>query len=483
MKTPILLASFLLIWSLQSSAASWQASPGLTGRLYFTDNLNLTPDDKESDAVVQVLPSISARRTGRRVQTRFAYAPSLLFYSSNSELNNVYHILQANVDSELIERIFFLDVSANANQSLINPRSRAAFDAVNNPDAFSQTASIRVTPDIRLPVFGGDYVDVRIRPGINYSFVADTADGDSNDGVGGQDSQINLTSGRLFTRMPWSINYRRRVFSSDTDDRFGRADGKVGYILSPRFRADVTAGYDEGRYNSVNDTSGFRWRLTGTWTPTQRTLFSLGVGEAFFGDDWRLRFRHQHKHSVWRAEYDVNVENSRQEIVDRQVVQFEDAFGNPLVDPLTGRREDVDVGSAPLVDDVYVRDRFRLGWAWFRGRNNVDLDLRYDRRDYQSADLDTQDGRVNLSFSRRLARRLSGRVRLEYWNHKEEGDPIDAFDFNQYRARIGLNYQLGSRTNASLDLLRTDRSSDNRLDEYTENRVDLSVSYAWKRGL
>jgi len=74
-------------------------------------------------------------------------------------------------------------------------------------------------------------------------------------------------------------------------------------------------------------------------------------------------------------------------------------------------------------------------------------------------------------------------VRLEYWNHKEEGDPIDAFDFNQYRARIGLNYQLGSRTNASLDLLRTDRSSDNRLDEYTENRVDLSVSYAWKRGL
>lgn len=482
MNKSILFASFLLMWSLGTSAAGWRATPGLTGRVFFTDNLFLTSDNKESDTAVQVIPSISAQRKGRRVQARFAYAPSMLLYTNNGDLNNVYHILQANLDTELIERIFFLDVSANANQGLINPRSRAAFDAVNNPDAFTQTASVRVTPDIRIPVARGEYVKVRLRPGLNFSFVADTAGGDRNDGVGGQDSRINVTSGRFFTRMPWSINYRKRVFDSDTNDSFGRLDGKVGYRFNPRIRADVTLGYDKGRYDARDENSGFRWRLQGTWTPKQRTLLSVGIGEAFFGDDWRLRFRHKHKHSVWRAEYDVKVENAREEIVDSQVVPFEDAFGNPIIDPLTGRREDVDVGSAALVDDVYIRDRFRLGWTWFRGRNKLRLDLRYDRRDYQDLDLDTTDGRVFLNLSRRLSGRLTGRMRFDYWNHDEQ-DPTDAFDYDQYRALIGVKYRVGSRTNASLDLLRTDRSSENRLEQYTENRLDLSVSYAWNGGL
>jgi uncharacterized protein (PEP-CTERM system associated) len=481
-KQKILVACLLSVCTSLAFAAGWRASPGITSRFFFTDNLFLTPNEKESDAVLQVLPSITLRRPGRRVNARLAYGPSLFFYANNSELNNLYHILQGGADMELIERYFFLNVRANANQQLINPRARATFDAVDNPDAFTQTASIRVTPDIRVPVFAGDYANIRIRPGLTYSFAADTVDGVNDGGVGGRDTQVNITSGPVFTRMPWRLNYRKRLFDSDTNDGFGRADATVGYIFNPRYRADLTLGYDDGRYASRNATSGVRWRLAGTWTPSQRTLLRVGVGEAFFGGDWELRFRHRHKHSVWTAEYDVDVTNARQEIIDRQVIFFEDPFGNPIIDPITGQRIGVEVGTPALIDDVFVQERFRLGWSWVRGRTNVRLNLRYDRRKYQEVDFGSNDGRLNLNVSRRLTGQLSGRVGLDYWDHNED-DPNDSFDFDQYAARIGFNYQLGPRSNASLDFLRTDRSADNPFQEFSENRVELGVAYRWDRGL
>jgi uncharacterized protein (PEP-CTERM system associated) len=482
MKKKVGLTCFLLIWTSLVSAATWSISPGITTRLFFTDNLFLTPDNEESDTAVQILPSITARRTGARAKARFAYGPSLLFYANNSDLNTVYQVLQAEADLELVERIFFLDIAANANPYLINPRDRAAFDVVNNPDAFTQTASLRITPEIRAPVISGDYAEVRLRPGVNYSFAADSAAGARNDGVTGTRTQLDIDSGRFFSRMPWSLNYSRSIFDVDTNDGFGRVSGSVGYRFTPKYRLDLTLGYDKGRYTSRNDTSGVAWRVTGTWTPSGRTDLSLGIGEAYFGNDWRLRFRHRHKHSVWTAEYDVDVQSVRQEIIDSQVVPFEDAFGNPILDPLTGQPTTLEVGTPALVDDVYVRDRFRLGWAWFRGRTNVNLTLRYDRRNYQALAQDTKDGVAYLNLSRRLTRRLTGRVGLDYWNHTED-NPLPTADFEEYRARVGLSYRLGPRTDARLDLLRTDRSADNRLDEYTENRLDLTVSYNWNRGL
>ena len=77
---------------------------------------------------------------------------------------------------------------------------------------------------------------------------------------------------------------------------------------------------------------------------------------------------------------------------------------------------------------------------------------------------------------------MTGSLELDHWSHKGQS-PIDGLDFDQYSARIGLDNRIGSRTNARLDLLQTDRDSDNPLDQYTENRVDLSISYAWNRGL
>ncbi len=482
LRRTILIGCLLVTWSAATLAARWTTSPGLSGRLFVTDNLFLTPDEREGDIAVQVVPSISARTTTRRLQVRFAYGPSLVGYANNPDLNDVGHFLQANVSTEIIEEIFFLDISANANQDLIEPGRRAGFDALSNPEATTQTASFRVTPRIRLPILNSEFVRVEIRPGIDYSFVAETAEGEDNSGIGGQDTQIDIESGRRFTRMPWSINYRRQVFDTDTDEGFGRLDGSLGYRFDPRLRADLTLGYDEGRFESDDDSSGLRWRVTGTWTPTSRTSLAIGVGQAFFGNDGRLQFRHRQQHSVWTAEYDVSIENARQEIVDRQVVPFEDAFGNPIRDPLTGEIIGLDVGSAALTDDVFVRDGLRLGWDWSRRRSTVDLALDYDRRDYQDQDLDTHDARISLDLARRLSGRLTGRLRFDFWYHDEK-NPEGELDFEQYRVVVGMNYRLGTRTNAGLDLLRTARNADDPLDEYTENRLDLTLSYAWRPNL
>lgn len=474
----VLAAFFLLVLSASEAVARWTASPGLSGRFFITDNLFLTPDQREGDIGLQVVPSISARRTARRVQVRFAYGPSLVAYANNPDLNDVSHVLQANVDTEIVRRVFFLEIGANANQNLIDPARRATFDSLGDPEASTQTASIRVTPIIHLPLVRREIGEVNIRQGFAYSFAGETAEGETNSGTGGQDTQIDIDSGSLFTRMPWSINYRRRVFDTGTNERFGRLDGSVGYRFDPRLRADLTLGYEEGRFETSDDNGGLRWRITGTWTPTTRTSLSLGIGQAFFGTDGRLDFRHRHRHSVWTAKYEVSIENARQEIIDRQVVPFEDAFGNPIRDPLTGEFIGLDVGTAALRDDVFVRDSLRAAWVWSRQRTRLDLSVDYDRRDYQDQDLDTRDARLFATASRRMSARVSASLRLNLWYH-EESDPVQELDFDQYRVVVGLNYRLGAKTNAGLNLLRTARNADNPSDEYTENRLDLTLSYAW----
>jgi len=475
----ILTASFLLVWSASIGAGGWQTSPGLSGRLFVTDNLFLTSDQRESDVGIQVVPSITAQRTGRRVQVQFAYGPSLVGYANNPDLNDVGHVLQASVNTEIVERVFFLDVSANANQNLIDPARRAGFDSLTNPEATTQTAAISVAPEIRLPLVRREIAVASIRSGFNYSFVGETSGGERNSGSGGQDTSVAIESGSRFSRTPWSLTYRRQLFDDDTDERLGRLDGSIGYRFDPRLRADLTLGYDEGRFTTRgDDSSGFRWRISGTWTPTPRTSLTVGVGQAFFGNDGRLDFRHRHKHSVWTASYDVSIESVRQEIIERQVVPFEDAFGNPIRDPLTGEFIGVDVGTAALTDDLFVRDRVRLAWAWSRRRNRANLRLDYDRRDYQDQGTDTQDARLYANVSRTLRTRLSGNLRLDLWRHKEQNAEAEG-DYDQYRVAVGFTYRLGARTNAGIDFLRTARDSDNPLDEYTENRLDLTLSYAW----
>ena len=240
-----------------ATAASWRGTTGVVGRFIFSDNLFLSETDEETGGIIQVLPFVSSARNGRRVRATFNYGPSILWYPGNSDLNNVAHVLRATIRTEVIERYFFLDVTAQANQALINPRLSSGFGGFGgssgfggstgfggsgfaggtggfgsavNPEAFTQTASIEVRPRIVLPIAAGRFATVRIEPGLALVATAETADGGGRSSQPQTDSRIRVVSGSMFTTIPWSINARRQLFDVDDDDAtiVGRAPSMLG---------------------------------------------------------------------------------------------------------------------------------------------------------------------------------------------------------------------------------------------------------------
>ncbi|MFN2164303.1 MAG: hypothetical protein ACK2UN_19715, partial [Candidatus Promineifilaceae bacterium] len=277
--------------------AGSRSNAGLVTRYIFTDNLFLSTNNqfrpgavnprsnnniylsgqgKESGNIFQLLPYVSWVRSGSRVSAQVNYGPSLLWYPGHTDLNSMRHVLNAYLDTEVIERYFFIDITAQANQALINPRLNTGFDAIANNDAFAQTASVFVTPRIQFPIAGGRFARVEFQPGFG---AVGWSTGASNGGrttTPQTNTTLRITSGSMFTKAPWSINWQRRQFDTDTNEGFGRFDTRVGYIFGPRYRADIVLGYDDGDYTAANGrTSGARWELWFRWTPKTSSTFEV----------------------------------------------------------------------------------------------------------------------------------------------------------------------------------------------------------------
>jgi uncharacterized protein (PEP-CTERM system associated) len=457
---------------------SWRGTAGLQAQLSYTDNLFLTSEDAEAGSIVQVRPYVSSSRQGARVQARVNYGPSLVYYPGNDELNDVLHTLGAGLTAELVERYLFLDVSANANQVLVNPRARAGFDALRNPDAFTQRASIRVVPRLVLPVFGGRFASVRVSPGLGYNFTASTAD--DNDGLRTptSDTTVSIVSGPMFTRLPWSINWRRRIFDTDTDEGIGSFTTRVGYIFSARYRFDVVLGYDESTdafRADDGETRGVRWEAIFGWTPNTRARFEFGYGERYFGETYRFNGRYRHKRWAFDSSYRVTIQSAATVLEEQEVVPVVDVFGNPIEDPFnTDEVLTTTVTTPVLIDDTFLSDDFSLRAAYSKGRNSASARWQVARRNYNEADLDTLDNRVQLSYSRRISTRLTAGATLNLWDHSE--DPDAAFDYFQDALDLNVRYQLGPRASLNARIGRLNRDANRSEGDFSENRASLGFN-------
>lgn len=474
-------------WLVLSIAAvpAFAASPRGTSvvgmGLIFTDNLFLSPTRKESDVVLQVRPMVSLSRRGARVNADVDFAPVGYLYSGHQELNDVQFVLDAGVSWEVVDRWFFLDFDATANQAAIDPsnrfggrRSRTGFDSVVNSEAFAQVATISVKPRLEVPIVGGRFATVKFAPGVGTVLQASTADSDAGNRTGTSDTSLSITSGAAFVAAPWNFEWRRRVFGTGSEQRTGAVSYTQGYVLNRRYRLDAILGYDEGTYVArTGADAGFRWELRLNWTPKPESAFHLGFGDAFFGPFWSMSAQYRQRRWALLASYRVSVESSAAALLGQQVVPRVDLFGNRIENPLAG--DDVvsaSISTPRLTDEEFLSQQFQLAYAWKRRRNGAQLQWTGVQRDY--ADGETRDHLVSFNLSRSLSRRLYALVGIQYWSHAE--DALLGNDFTQEAVAVSLAYRLGPKATLSTRIGRQSRDSAFFLDSFSEHRLSIDLS-------
>jgi hypothetical protein len=491
------LGAAVAVCQLPAAAEPIVASAGLLTRVVFTDNLFLTTQGKESAAILQLLPNITSGRTGTRGSYRFFYGPSALIYGGGySDLNRVFHVLQANANVDLVEDYVSLQIAANANQNLIDagapntgaPQSagpgNVGFTALGNPDAFAQTASISVAPVFQFPLLRADFGTVRFAPGVNYVFATQTADGRANTGNTGAQSSLVVTSGAYFSRLQWQVTGTSNTFNLGSSVQGTATDQGTGtsslyltliYPVSPQWSLQGLAGYDWGNYDSLSNPGGARWRITPYWSPSANTSVGLGYGWRYFGNDYYANIQHKYKKTVLTASYETVVSNARTALLDASPVSFQDAFGASITNPTMNQTLSGSVANPALVSGVFVQHQLLASVVHDFGRNTAALYLTRNRWDYQDSANQIDDTLGNLVFTRRLSRLTDGSLGMQYWGYGQSA--LGAVDFTQYQIWTELKYRISRQLTGSTRYYHNQRGSVEPSQNYDENGLWLTLDW------
>jgi uncharacterized protein (PEP-CTERM system associated) len=470
-RSKLFLFPLILSMSLPAFAADWKLSRQLSLKGTYSDNIDLDGTEKTSDFFVELTPGFVLQGKGRRLNLDLAYSLQALHYLNTSSEDKINHRLQANANSELYQDHLFVDVNLTARQELKDALAPSGWDATNTSENLQDSYTYLVAPYFKNRFGRQAELTFRVEnDGVFYS-----EDGDDSLGYR---AKLNLLSGPALGQFRWSLNAENEYvdYQEGPRDRFSKVVGGLGYQIDNRWQIDVSGGYEDNSYDSLNETGGGLWEGLITWTPNERAAVKLGSGYRYFGWSPSLEVNYRHKRSVWTTSYQRDVSSARSDRLRTQVYEFEDAFGE-AVTPETGTDLDVSVDTATPDSSVYINNRFDSAWTLQTRRSSLGVSLGYVLREYDDDSRDEATLQARLHWSRRLSAHTSGNLGLN-WSRRELDSNVSSssnLDRQDYGFDAGLTRRLSEQ--AYVDIKYGFRDDG---EESAENRVTLGLRLNWK---
>ena len=213
------------------------------------------------------------------------------------------------------------------------------------------------------------------------------------------------------------------------------------------------------------------------WTPGIRTSLSASVGQRVFGMTESFVLTHRLRHTVFSASYSEDLRTTSELLRGRRTVPLTDPFGNPL--PIdSGINPDLGAGidSLSLTDEVFVDRRFNasVGYAGRRDQLSVGV-YRLDQESTRSGRHETAVGGT-VNWQHALSVRAAAGITGEYQTRDLE-QPRGTTDF--YSVSPYLSRRFGTHTNARVSYSWMDSRSSFAGNSFTENAVQVSVTWAF----
>jgi uncharacterized protein (PEP-CTERM system associated) len=456
--------------------------PTLTLNERYSDNIELTANNKTKSFLTEFRPGFVLNSRGARGNVFVDYGLQALLYSHDSDASTHNHQLAATMNSHWLDKRLTLETNARVAQQDINTTDALGSGNYNLTGNRSETRSFGFSPAWKSQ-FGNDAT-------FNARWQLTYVDSDASDLSSTTSNSINLglSSGSTFNRIPWNISYQAR--SSDASSNNGNRDssvtGTLGYVVSRKTRVSLTAGKDfnNGTSSGFDQASGSFWNVGIDWAPTIRTHLRATAGRRFSGSSYGLDFSHRTRKSTWALNYVESITDAYQQINGADVYLCEGPF--LLFVPSGTQPEPGACGNSLLIGtynpDNSLENQSSLSKSWSgvttynTGKSVFSLNIRQSRRESLASTINETDDIYNLSgnWSLRLSPRLSSTLSLASTHAENSVSQSDDWSLAWV-----LSYRLARQATGALELRRVERDSDSSTGPYTENSLSARLNMSF----
>jgi len=419
-----------------ATAQQWELGTTIDLSVIHTDNLTLAPEETAEDEIIYaIVPTFTLTRDSERLEADIRYRPEAFFFDDQSDFNEVFHVVDANLTATLLRNSLYFFAGAYNYQS------------IQTPDRNIPTTNVPITAnrvDSRIlearPYWDQDLGFANVL--LELAYIDTTFNEFDNSLVGfARDNTETRATFELQNRsnqqrFAWGLNYQNR--SLDYEDsitwEYQRAALDLGIWVNQSFRAFVVGGQETGFEGFLDgDLDEDFWEVGFQYRPSQRLNLELAAGERSYGDSYRAELSYQLRRGSTALTYSEQPRTLGDLLFDNRPIADTDNLDDFLNRPgeadgfilkrgewrttLDLARTDVtlrlfyeirDQRSTALGDALQDEElsgaAFRLSWR-MGGRSTLGLSADFTTRETEAADADLV--RYAVDYALRLSRRLS----------------------------------------------------------------------------
>jgi len=437
-------------------AAKWEVTPTITADYIYTDNINLSTNNKTGDAVFALTPGISLSGKGGHVELEGSYNLQVIRYRDNNEADDEYHSGNLSANFKIVPETFNILTDARYGQQAISLTS-SPVPPNNVPITTNRTNAFvySVMPVYRTRVGGNTIFQADYRyEGVKYDSNA-IADQDVNNSV----THVGLNSINQ-GRFNWLLNYTEKRFdlSGIQNDKYTKSEVSLRYSLTPRFTLIATGGDENNDISgSMLGTGDTYWGLGFAWQPGPRTSVELIRGERFFGKYTAATISQRWKRGNFSLAYEESISTTSS-------IQAETGLlpGFPVL---------------PTTNELVLQKALH---ATLSGKTSkTEFGVTVDGREitYQTT-LEREDYNTYELFWRW---NISPKSTISLSGGKQIIDFITVDQENQLSNKdIIFDHAFGTRANAALQYSRYENQTTSGLNEYKSNFYSLNITITFR---
>ncbi len=482
-------------------ALDWTVQPSIDVEQTFSDNVNLTAQNRQKASITQVNPGISVRANSTINTFDLNYRMQNLFNNTATESDaDINNQLQMDSSYQFVADKLYIETSSSISQQNTSNR-RIASDNISSNDNSSATVYTLQTSPYWKAHFNS-FADAEFRA--TYDFVGTKSSESLLSKTHSVSENISLTSGSDFKRISWSasVNNSHRFNSESETIRFQDSQGELRYAIGQEFNVFAQVGHSSNSFNSNSDSNknGVSYTFGGQWKPSQRFSLEAGYGNNYFvtvdlmpfnrlhwittytnndiglnrGGTWNTDLNYTTRRTTWTLSYTEDTLTTQQLLLEQDIFNVTDAFGDVETNILLEQSQQNNIRLPSLTDEVFISKTIEIQGAFRSGKSELSANMYHTFRLFEvSGNKEALMG-LSGSWNWKFYDRMNSIVQSGW--QKTESKGANAFVDNRVDASVAITRNISSRLTGKIEYRFIKQVSSDILNNYDENRISANLT-------